>query len=165
LGGLLENKSEDGITNPFISTDKLADKSKMRYIMDLISGYLIEYYKDYGETSSVQPAVGNGDGAPSTNSDTNTIYDPNSEDLPSFREQLLQYQLEILRDNLILEIPGTSNEESDDKTPAKEYQGTTYTTTPQFDLKTPTGNSIRKQRPDLERLFKSIDEIIGLPST
>jgi len=140
LGGLLKNESENKITNPFIPTDKLAGGSK--YIMDLISGYLIAYYKDT-KTTQGKPKKR---GTPSTDNNTNTIYDTTSEDKPSFREQLLQYQLETLRDNLDI----------------KQYEGTTYTTT-RFDLITKQGGSIRNQRTDLEGVFKSIDEIIKLP--
>lgn len=138
LGGLVVS-SKDG-TYTFITTDELAGGSK--YIMDLISGYLIDYYKDYVKPPLVEPEGNDGTGAPSTN----PIYDPESEDKPSFREQLLQYYLEILHDNLGLE----------------NYEGTTYTTKP-FDLITKKDGSIRKKRPDLEGVFQSIDEIIGLP--
>jgi hypothetical protein len=141
LGGLLKNESENKITNPFIPTDKLAGGSK--YIMDLISGYLIAYYT-VTKTPLVEPVKKQKEGAPSTD----TIYDPESEDKPSFREQLLQYYLEILHDNLGLE----------------NYEITTYTTT-RFDLITTGGDSIRNQRPDLEGVFQSIDEIIKLLST
>lgn len=119
-----------------ISTKSTIEKVKYTKEQRYVIGLIIQYLNEYTVIFS-KPENATFDNMYSISETTDT----------TFREQFLQYQLETLRDSLDI----------------AEYQVTTYTITPEFDLKTPKGNSIRKQRPDLERLFQSIDDIIRPP--
>lgn len=127
----------------FVETNTYIGDTSMKYVMDLISGYLIDYYNP----------------AKKTNEKTDGLYQRIDDTDKSFVSQLLKCQLETLRDRLELKD--------------SDYTSMTYTTSKTvptattateivsyFDLVTSGGNSMREQRGDLKPLFASIDSII-----
>ena len=147
LAGLVAQNPPGG-QYTFVKTTQYTDVTKMKYVMDLISGYLIDYYEIVGSKKQA-------DGLYQHTDDTDT----------SFVSQLLQYQLETLRDSLELtEVDYTSMTYTTSKTvptePATEPATATTEIVSYFDLVTSGGNSIREQRYDLKPLFASIDSII-----
>ena len=142
LAGLVAQNPPGG-QYTFVETSEYKVNTSMKYVMDLISGYLIDYYKLEKKETIAYGLYHHID-------DTDDTDDTD----PSFVSQLLKCQLETLRDSLELK--------------ELDYKSMTYTTSKTepteivsyFDLVTSGGNSMREQRYDLKPLFASIDSII-----
>lgn len=129
----------------FVETDTYTNNTKMKYVMDLISGYLIDYYGVVEKEKKTEKK------------ENNELYQHAATTDKSFVSQLLKCQLETLRDSLELK---ESDYTSMTYTTSKTVPTATTEIVSYFDLVTSGGNSMREQRDDLKPLFASIDGII-----